>query len=66
MLKRNSGGSDGKESVHNARVPGLIPELKNTFKKGKATHFSILSWRIHGQGSLVSDSPWDGKESDRT
>jgi len=57
VLKRNSGSSDGKESAHNAGVPGLIPELKNPHKKEMATHFSILSWRIHGQGRLVSDSP---------
>ena len=31
-----------------------------------ATHFSILAWRIHGQRSLVSYSPWGLKESDTT
>ena len=36
-------------------------------EKGKATHSSILAWRIpHGEGSLVGYSPWDCKELDRT
>ena len=40
------GGSDGKESVCNARDPGLIPESGNPLEKGMATHSSILDWRI--------------------
>jgi len=28
-----------------------------------ATHSSVLSWRIHGQRSLVGYSPWGYKES---
>ena len=30
--------------------------------KGMATHSSILSWKFHGQRSLVGCSPWDRKE----
>ena len=41
--------SVGKESACNAGDLGLIPELGNPLKKGKATHSSILAWRIvHG------------------
>ena len=32
----------------------------------RATHSSIVAWRIHGQRSLVGCSPWDQKESDMT
>jgi len=32
-------------------------------KKGKATHSSILAWRIHGQRSLAGYSPCDCKQS---
>ena len=30
----------------NARDPGLIPGLEDPLEKGKATHSSILAWRI--------------------
>ena len=39
---------------------------KDPLEKGMATYFSILSWRIHGQRSLVGYSPWGHKESDMT
>ena len=39
-------GSAGKESAHNAGDLGLIPGLGRSPKRGKATHFSILAWRI--------------------
>ena len=39
-------GSDGKESACNARDLGLIPGLGDPREKGKATHSSIVSWRI--------------------
>ena len=38
--------SVGKESAHNAGDPGLIPDWEDPRKKGKATHPSILAWRI--------------------
>ena len=31
-----------------------------------ATHSSIPAWEIHGQGSLVGDSPWGRQELDTT
>ena len=39
---------------------------EDPLKKGMATHFSILAWRIHGQRSLVGYSPWGRKEADIT
>ena len=48
------GGSAGKESACSAGDLGSIPGLerslgwKDPLEKGKATHFSILAWRIHG------------------
>ena len=40
------GGSDGKESACNAGDPGLIHGLGRSPGEGKATHSSILAWRI--------------------
>ena len=50
-LSMNSGlsssdGSDGKESACNAGDLGSIPWLGSSLEKGKATHSSILAWRI--------------------
>jgi len=57
------GGSAGKESSHNVGDPGLIPGLGNPLEKEKATHSSILAWRIpwttvsvQFSCSVVSDS----------
>ena len=49
-------GSAGKESACNAEHLGSVPGLGRTRKKGKATHSSILAWRI----------PWDHKEANTT
>ena len=49
--------SAGKESACNA---GHL-DWEDPLKKGKATHFSILVWRIPGLYS-----PWGHKESDTT
>ena len=38
--------SVGKESTCNAGDPGLIPGLEDPLEKRKATHSSILAWRI--------------------
>ena len=40
------GGSAGKESACNAGDLGLIPGWEDPLEKGKATHSSILAWRI--------------------
>ena len=39
-------GSAGKESACNAGDLGLIPGLGRSPGEGKATHSSILAWRI--------------------
>ena len=39
-------GSAGKESACNAGDLGLIPGLEDPLEKGKATHSSILAWKI--------------------
>ena len=31
---------------------------EDPLEEGRATHSSILAWRIHGQRSLVGYSPW--------
>ena len=59
------GGSDGKESVHNAEDAGSIPW------SGKATgeeniNSSIRPREFHGQRNPVNYSPWGRKASDRT
>ena len=36
----------GKESACNERDLGWIPGLRRSLEKGKATHSSILAWRI--------------------
>ena len=40
------GGSDCKESACNRGDLGLIPQLGRFLEKGRATHSSILAWRI--------------------
>ena len=40
------GGSDSKESVHNAGDPDSIPGWEDPLEKEMATHSSILAWRI--------------------
>ena len=39
-------GSAGKESTCNVGDLGLIPGLEDALEKEKATHSSILAWRI--------------------
>ena len=54
------GSSAGKESSSlQCGRPGFGKSLgwEDPLEKGKATHSSILAWRIHGLCS-----PWGGKE----
>ena len=61
------GDSDGKESLCNARDPGLIPRLGRFPGEGNYSLQKVfLLGRFHGQRSLVDCSPWGGKESDTT
>ena len=39
---------------------------EDPLEKERATHSSILAWKIHGQRSLAGYSPWGHKESDTT
>ena len=45
------GGSAGKESACNVGDLGSIPGLGRSPGEGKATHSSILAWRIQSMGS---------------
>ena len=54
-------GSAGKESICNAGDLDSILGLGRSTEKGKATHSSILAWRIPW-----TVSPWSCKESDTT
>ena len=49
-------GSLANESACNAGDLGSIPGLEDLWEKGKATHSSIMAWRI----------PWGYKELDST
>ena len=40
------GGLDGEESACNAGDPGSIPGSGRPLEEGRATHSSILVWRI--------------------
>ena len=42
----HAGGSDGKESAHDAGDPGSIPGLGRALEKKKATHSYTHAWRI--------------------
>ena len=53
-------GSAGKEYTCNAGDLDLIPGLGRSPEEGKATHSSIVAWRI------LLYSPWDCKELDMT
>ena len=35
-------------------------------EKDRATHSSVLAWRVPGQRGLVGCSPWGHRESDAT
>ena len=46
MLKGFPDGSVGKETVHNAGDPGLIPGLGRSPGEGNGNHSSVLAWEI--------------------
>ena len=48
-------GSAGKEVLYNVGDLGSIPDWEDPLEKGKATHSSILAWRIPG-GRKESDT----------
>ena len=49
-------GSAGKESTCNRGDLGLIPGLGRSLEKGKATHSSVLAWRIPWTSLWVAKS----------
>ena len=58
------GGSDGKESAHNAEDPGLIPGLGRFLGEGNGYPLQcFLPGEFHGQRGLALYSPWSHKES---
>ena len=62
------GGSDGEESVGNARDLGSIAGWEDPLEEGMATHSSVLAWRIpwtEEPGGLQSMES-DGTESWRS
>ena len=61
------GGSDGRESAHDARDLSLLPGLGRSPREGKGyPHLYSRLENPHGQRSLVGYSPWGHKESDTT
>ena len=52
-------GSAGKESTCNVGALDLILGLGRSLEKGKATHSSILAWRIYGLYSVRDPKEWD-------
>jgi len=46
-------------AIQETQVPSLGWE--DPLEKGMATHFINLTWRIHGQWSLVGYYPWGCK-----
>ena len=46
------GGSDGKKSACSVGDLGSVPGLEDPLEKGKATHSSILAWRIPWAASM--------------
>ena len=57
------GGSDNKESAHNARDLGSIPGSGRT--PGEGNDYFLLG-ESHGQRSLAGYSPWGHKELNMT
>ena len=60
------GGSVGKESACNAGNLGSIPGLGRSPGEGKATHSSILAWRIPWTEEPGMAPPWGSKKLDMT
>ena len=66
LMQYFPGGSDSKESAHNAGDPGSIPGSERSTGEGNGAHSSILPGKSHGQRSLAGYSSWGHKESDTT
>ena len=55
-----------KDMPANAGDEGWIPGSERSLEEEMATCSSILTWKIHGQRSLVDYGPWGRKELDTT
>ena len=61
-----AGGSDSKESMYSAEDLGSVPGLRRSLRREWQPTAVFLPGKFHGQGSLVSFSPWGPTESDTT
>ena len=61
-----TGGSDGKESAHNVRDLGMIPQLGRSPEEGNGNPLVFLPGESQGQGSLMGCRLWGRTESDTT
>ena len=57
------GGSNGKESMCNAGIPGQIRGLGRSQRREWLLTSVFLPGEVHGQRSLASYNPWSKKES---
>ena len=55
-----------KKSACNTGDPGSIPGSGGSLEKGKATHSSVLAWRIPWTGEPGGSSPLGHKELNMT
>ena len=55
-MKDFHGGSDDKESAHNARDPDSILVWEDPLGEEMATHSSVLVGKFHGQRSLAEST----------
>ena len=60
------GGSEGKETTHNAGDSGSIPGSGKSPGEGTGNPLQFLPGEFLGQRSLAGHSPLDHKESDMT
>ena len=78
VIDEKSQGLDGESEFRpwlRASLVKNLPEVQETWvqslgqedplEEEMATHFSVLTWRSHGQ-SMVGYCPWGHKESDTT
>ena len=65
MWRGFPGGSDSKESAHNAGDPGSIPESERSPEEGNGNPLLVfLLGKSHGQMNVAGHSPQSHKESD--
>ena len=53
-------------SAGDAGDKGSVSGWEDPLKEEMATHSSTITWKSHGQRSLVGYRPWGCKESDTT